>query len=188
MPINPLTPPILLPEVRRADDIATLERKLRSLQVPHPGGAGCNVIIPENQISAKGSGTLTWTAADTNRRSYAPTATPLWDTGILFGQYLLSGAAGLLYVAVSQADYYRVTMQLDSFTDGGNCQLAIIQNDTTIWYEVTRTINLGTDSTHKGGVMCTGVFYAAAGDTFKINGWHSGGGSCQAWVTAMQVF
>lgn len=187
MPINPDSPFALLPEVRRADDIATLTRNLRALQIPHPGGSDCNVIIPENQISAKGSSTITFTAADNQRRVYAPTAIPLWDTGILFGQYLLSGAAGLLYVMVSQPDYYRITFQLDSFSAAGNCQLAIIRNDTEIWHEQSTTITLGNDLDHKAGIMTSGVF-AANIDTFKILAWHTGGGTCRAWVTALQLF
>jgi hypothetical protein len=185
MPVDPNRPIFLLPAVRRADEIAGLERRLANIEIPHAGGTDCQVIIPENQVSAKGYATLNWIAADTNRRQYQP-ASPVieWDTGILFGQYLIQST---LYVTISEPDKYLILFQLDSFDNAGNCNISFNRSDGAVLYERTTTITLGADTDHRAGTMTMGFFDSAVTD-YSLMGWHTGGGSCIAHVTVLQLF
>lgn len=130
------------------------------------------------QISCKIGATSSWTAADNNRRLYAPSKVVVWDTGNLGGS--------TCYIQIPITGYYFINVQLFGFSVAGNCLVALARNDTEIWHEVTTTITLGADADHKGGNQTEGLFSATAGDTFKMIGWHSGGGAVAMYMTAVR--
>jgi hypothetical protein len=132
------------------------------------------------QVSAQGSGTVSWIAADTNRRSYLPAKTVAWDTGNLLGP--------TLYVTIPTTGYYWITFQLDSFSAAGNCNVSFNSSaGAAVQHEVTTTITLGSDSTHKAGTFTSAIFNCAVGQTFQIMGWHTGGGTCTATITVVAL-
>jgi len=143
------------------------------------GSTGPAGTFPSAKAHSASNG-VSWSAADTNGRGYAPALTSDWDD--VGAQWTTTAGRW----TCKSAGKWLLTLAVGDHSVNGTCLIGVFLNGATVLRRVQGTLTRGADASAPG-LECIVLYQFALNDTVHLWGWHSGGGTASMVIEAIKI-